>query len=203
MDLDLYNSRKVGINDLHVRHENGKYVIFYNQPTYEAVAYTDIVITRHTQVDVGDVLEDELENNEIYNDCQVIMKWLTGSGKHITNAEFMINHGMKFSNLKWSYTEHHNKILYTIKSNSNVLFEALVCYKAGELRSSFITEWLDRPFDESDFDLRLKISLLLINQAVETFPVNVVTTASHTNQEKPFGETLEEITEKFLEHGSK
>ena len=130
------------------------------------------------------------------------MRWLTGSGKHITNAEFLVNHGMKFSNLKWSYTENHNKILYTIKSNSNALFEALVCYKAGELRSSFITEWLDRPFDESDLDLRLKISLLLINQAVESFPVNVVT-ASHTDQEKPFGDTLEEITEKFLEHGSK
>ena len=203
MDLDLNDSHKVGINDLHVRREDGRYVIFYNQPTYEVVAYTDIVITRHTQVDVGEVPEYELEDYEKCNDHLVIMRWLTGSGKHITNAEFLVNHGMKFSNLKWSYTENHNKILYTIKSNSNALFEALVCYKAGELRSSFITEWLDRPFDESDLDLRLKISLLLINQAVETFPVNMVTTASHTDQEKPFGDTLEEITEKFLEHGSK
>ena len=185
MSLETYDAQKIGINDLRVRRENGKYIIFYKKPIY-----------------VGEVPEEELEDYEKCNDYLVIMRWLTGSGKHITNAEFMVNHGMKFSNLKWSYTERHNKIVYSIKSNSNALFEALVCYKAGELRSSFITEWLDRPFDESDLDLRLKMSLLLINQAVESFSVNVVT-AAKTDHEEPFGDTLEEITEKFLEHGSK
>lgn len=60
MDLDS----KIGINDLHVRHENGKYVIFYNKPIY-----------------VGEISEDELDEyeKEKRNDHLIIMRWLSNN----------------------------------------------------------------------------------------------------------------------------
>ena len=183
---------------MHVRRENGKYVIFYKKPIY-----------------VGEVPEDELDDyeKEKCNDHLIIMKWLSSNhgnaARHhrMTNAEFMVDHGLEFHNLKWSYTERHNKIVYSIKPNSNAftdlmskieesqffpfpvdidarfdpksLTEILVCYERGEPRSTFITDWLDCPFDATELDLNFKISLLAhIEKSKHT--LNAIEKPKHT-----------------------
>ena len=160
MSLETYDAQKIGINDLHVRRENGKYVIFYKKPIY-----------------VGEVSEDELDDyeKEKCNDHLIIMKWLSSNhgnaARHhrMTNAEFMVDHGLEFHNLKWSYTERHNKIVsqffpFPVVTDAILdtqsLTEVLVCYERGEPRSDFITDWLDCPFDATELDLNFKISLL-------------------------------------------
>lgn len=73
MDLDS----KIGINDLHVRHENGKYIIFYNKPIY-----------------VGEVSEDELDEyeKEKCNDRLIIMRWLSNNVKsYIEKSNHTLN----------------------------------------------------------------------------------------------------------------
>lgn len=64
MSLETYDAQKIGINDLHVRREKGKYVIFYSKPIY-----------------VGEVSEDELDDyeKEKCNDHFIIMKWLSSN----------------------------------------------------------------------------------------------------------------------------